>query len=315
MNTIRSAEREVKGEIMKTDVFVKIVSEERPQDELVRDIDTCFSMFRDFESRFSRFIPGNELAALNVSGEAVVSEELSDMLARSLEYYRATDGVFDPSILGMLIGEGYGESFGTSGFGTPGAPSGERIPFDAMELDRERLSVRKPQALAIDLGGIGKGYVVDQVAAFLRTKYRHFVVDAGGDMYCSGQDIERNLDAWAIEVEDPADPAKSLVMLALTDKAVATSGINRRRWMSAAGEKSHIIDPKGNGSVIGDILSVTVVADTVTDADVYAKTLLIMGTEKGLAFAEETGLAVLFASKDGGVIRNVALDKQVWKTA
>jgi thiamine biosynthesis lipoprotein len=310
---MRTAEREVRGEIMKTDVFVKIVSEDHPQDELERDVDTCFSMFREFESRFSRFIPGNELAALNAAEEMVVSAELFDMLSRSIGYYRKTDRMFDPSILRTLIGEGYGESFGTPGFGKAGESSDDRIPFDSVELDRDRLLVRKSKALTIDLGGIGKGYVADRVTGFLGMKYRHFVIDAGGDMYCSGTDVERGLDAWAIDVENPVDPAKSIAMLALSDRAVATSGVNRRKWTTESREKSHLIDPMGRESVKGDILSVTVVAGSVTDADVYAKSLLIMGVEKGMVFAEREHLAALFVMKDGAVRKNDPFETFIWE--
>ncbi len=310
---ISSVEREVTKEIMRTDVFVKIVSEEHPQEELKRDLDTCFSMFRAFEARFSRFIPGNELSVLNAAEEISVSPELFDMLSLSVGYHRGTGGIFDPGIFRILVSEGYGESFGALGFGTVLDMSGDRTSFGAMELDRERQLVRKPAGLKIDLGGIGKGYIVDQVVAFLRVKYRHFVVDAGGDMYCAGADALRGLDAWAIEVEDPADSERSLAMLALSDRAVATSGTNRRKWATGTGEKSHLIDPKEGKSVTGDIVSVTVVADSTTDADVYAKVLLIMGAEKGMIFADRERLAALFAMRDGSVRKNGRFDGHIWK--
>lgn len=312
---MKTVEREVRGEIMKTDVYVKIVSEHYSSAELEADLDTCFTMFREFESRFSRFREGNELARLNASKESAVSPELFDMLLRSQTYYKETSGWFNPGILPALIGEGYGGSFGSSGFGVPETASGRTPSFNAVGLDAKTLTVRKPEAVKIDLGGIGKGYVVDRVADVLRRKYRNFIVDAGGDMYCAGRDVERNLDAWAIEAEDPTDPSRSLAMVALSDRAVATSGINRRKWEVEGVEKSHLIDPMSGKSAANGILSVTVVADTTTAADVYAKTLLLMGAEAGMAFAAQKGIAVMLVEKGGSIKRNDFFEAILWRTA
>jgi len=90
-------------------------------------------------------------------------------------------------------------------------------------------SVRKPRDVAIDLGGIGKGYIVDQVADELSKKYAHGIVDAGGDMRIMGKNREQNLDYWAIDVENPFDATRALAVLLLSECAVATSGTNRRK--------------------------------------------------------------------------------------
>lgn len=310
---MNAVEREMRGEIMKTDVYVKIVSEHFPSAELETDLDTCFMMFRDFEARFSRFQEGNELARLNASEESVVSLELFDLLSQSRTFYEETSGRFDPSILPMLIREGYGASFGSIGFGVPGAVSGKTSSFDTVSLDAKTLTVRKPESMKIDLGGIGKGYIVDRVADVLGKKYRDFVVDAGGDMYCAGRDVERDLRAWAIGVEDPMDLSRSLAMVALSDHAVATSGINRRKWAVDQSEKSHLIDPMSGKSVVGDIVSVTTIANTTLSADIYAKTLLLMGIERGMIFAKQKNLAVMFVEKSGGIKKNDLFETMLWK--
>ena len=63
----KQQEREVKGEIMRTDVFIQVFSETRDAESMEADLDRAFRMFRDFESRFSRFREESELSALNRS--------------------------------------------------------------------------------------------------------------------------------------------------------------------------------------------------------------------------------------------------------
>ncbi len=317
MQPLKSATREVKGEIMKTDVFVRVFSSSHEADEMESDLDTCFRMFRDFSERFSRFREESELCRLNASEDMQVSPECFELLETCRFYHEKTGGIFDPAVLPILEREGYSESFDprhthVSSAGRAAAFSAPRHTFRDVVLAPD-FHVRKPLALRIDFGGIGKGYIVDQITDFLKRKYRHFIVDAGGDMYVSGEDLGHGYRWWAIDIEDAHNKARSVDTLLLSDRSVATSGTNRRIWHIAGEEKSHLIDPITMKSTRSGVLSVTVVGAHATEADVYAKTLLLLDRERGLKFAQANGLAAYFIGKDGTITVSDAFARYLWK--
>ena len=278
------------------------------------DVENALGMFRGFESRYSRFRPESELSIFNSGSGMEVSPELFSLLERSSDWFRETDGVFDPSILSSLEAEGYDASFGNDRFGT--AHIGENVTrrsrFDEVALGPGHF-VRKPPSLRIDLGGIGKGYIVDRVAEHLARTYDHVFVDAGGDIRTHGADMEEGYDFWAVDIEDPSGKGDSLATLLLRDRAVATSGTYRRRWTTSEGEKHHLIDPKTGHSAETDLAAVTVVAESAERAEVYSKTLCILGSESGLRHAETNRIPALFVTKDDGTMYTGHMESYIWK--
>lgn len=314
--TWKKCEREVRGEIMRTDVFVQIFSEVRDDGQMENDVDRAFDMFRDFESRFSRFREGNELAALNQSSEYQVSDDLLRMLLLCQEYFEETNGIFDPTVLPVLEREGYHSSFGTKNFGVPMKwGTDPSFSFSDIHIDHASQTVSKPADCRIDLGGIGKGYIVDCVSEMLSLNYQDFIVDAGGDMYVSGRNQTTRFPYFAIDIENPLEEGGSAGLLLLSDQAVATSGVNRRRWQSNGQEKSHLIHKERGANVVGDILTATVLASSSVRADIMAKTCCILGKEQGGIFAQKNHIPAIFLLKDGTIELNEYIKPYLWKDA
>ena len=307
-------EREVAGEIMRTDVFVQVFSESRDERLMEADLDRAFEMFRSFESRFSRFREENELADLNQSTVCRVSDDLLEIMLLCQRYYKETGGIFDPTILPILEQEGYQSSFGTENFGVRiGGKSNRRYTFADIQIDTLTQTISKPLDCRIDLGGIGKGYAVDCVARMLSEYYQDFLVDAGGDMYASGKNHGDHLPYFAIEIENAFEEKARAALLLVSDQAVATSGVNRRRWQSEGKEKSHLIDVEKSESVMGNILTATTIAFSTVDADVMAKTLCILGRERGWSFAQRNRLPAFFLMKNGTIQINEFMKPFLWE--
>lgn len=308
MNPWRGAEREEKGTIMKTDIFIRLISDIYKKEEIERDVARSFQMFRDFAKRFSRFETESELSLFNNSQGGEVTSELFFLLKECVRFFTETAGIFDPSILPVLEKIGYGSNaLRESATGT------EKPTIAQLIFDEAAQSVYKPRDLLIDLGGIGKGYIVDRVADELSQKYAHGIVDAGGDMRILGKNHEQRLNYWAIDVEDPSDVSKSLATLLLSECAVATSGINRRKWRHRGRNYHHLIDPERQTSAETGIVQVTVIASRAVEADVFAKTFLILGRDRGQRFAEERNIPALFVTEDRQVIKNVLFQQYEWK--
>ncbi len=114
------------------------------------------------------------------------------------------------------------------------------------------------------LGGIAKGYIIDQMAQFLRAVgYQHFLINAGGDIWAENK-LRRH--AWKIELE--SFPAPLCVM----QGALATSGTSERG--------QHIFDPHSGKPVETNDHSVTVFANTADTADALATAVYAAGPNK-----------------------------------
>ena len=253
-------------------------------------------IFHDIEARFSRFRPESELSLLNArAGEAcTVSPQLLQILEGAVYFHRLTGGIFDPAILPDLEAAGYDRSFEfVAASSTTAVARTERRPASIADLqfDRQRLTVTAPAHLRIDLGGIGKGYAVD-AAAHVLMPARDFLINAGGDIFASGNSSEGA--GWPVAVSDPFDEECDLDVVVLHDEAVATSTIARRRWERGGKWHTHLIDPRSGLSVENDVVSVTVIAPTAIEADVYAKTALLLGVTDGARFLEKRGAEGLF---------------------
>jgi len=258
-------------------------------------------VFHDIDERFSRFRPSSELCRLNeMSGrEVAVSAEMFHLLDLCQRFCRLSGGLFDPAILPDLESAGYDRSFElvpqeANARGADVPRSGGSIAGVAMNHDAR--TVRAPAGVRLDLGGIGKGYAIDRAAQALRPA-ADFLIDAGGDIFASGDGPDG--DGWVVAVADPLDEETNLDVVRLRGQALATSTVMRRRWQRDGRWLHHLIDPRTGEPALSGALSVSVIARTAVEADVFAKAALLLGPEAGGRFLDAQGAYGLFALADG----------------
>lgn len=250
-------------------------------------------IFRRNEKIFSRFDPQSELSGLNdnLGQERKISEKMSAVLKLVGDYHRRFPKCFDPRILASLEAAGYDRDFKSldldlSGIGAedPG-PILRRFDED-IRLDAVRRIVMLEKR--IDLAGIVKGWTVDEAAQHLLDKgHNNFIVEAGGDMFVAGQESPGK--SWTIDIEGVGER----IVLLLKDEGIATSGISRRKWRRGQERCHHLIDPGSPRNFSYDLKSVTVIADSATEADVLAKVIFLLGRLEGLKLAAESGIKCL----------------------
>ncbi len=292
---------------MNTDILCEILYHQKGKVQAEACMKQVFLMLREFEQAFSRFRKDNELWNFNHSQGGVLSQELFSILSCAQYFHSMTDGLFDPSILPLLENEGY-----TSKLYTPTGLT-HQGNFSQLSLNNATLSVEKPPDLMIDLGGIGKGYIVDKVAAYLSLHFENFLIDAGGDIYVHGINKKEGYPYWAVEIEHPDTKNDPVGLLLLKDIAVATSGRNRRHWVQGNEIKHHIIDPRTAKSASSDFLSVTVIAASTISADILAKTLFISGKKDAPRLAEKFQIPAIFIETTGTITINSYAQPYVWK--
>lgn len=124
-------------------------------------------------------------------------------------------------------------------------------------------------SVRLDPSGVVKGWAVSGAAALLEElDATDFCLSAGGDMVCRTQDPES--PGWRVGVEDPRSPSHLVAIVPVRDGGIATSGLAHRG--------AHIRDPR-TGAVPGALASVTVVAPTLTWADIDATAAFVLGTD------------------------------------
>ena len=254
-----------------------------------------------YEARFSRFLPNSELQQLCYAdgAEFVASAEMFEVLSLAGRFWRETDGLFDPLIRPNLEAAGYDRTFSevARDGGQTVAAKTRRASFGSVDLDVQRHTVRLPRGATVDLGGIAKSWIVDRISELLDANGDH-LVDIGGDIVARGAGPDGSA-GWPVSVADPLLPERDLCLLRLHDQAIATSTTMKRRWLREGRWLHHIIDPRTGGPSESDLLQVSVLAPTAVEADVYAKTALILGAEAGLPWLRRRELPALLVTTSG----------------
>lgn len=218
--------------------------------------------------RFSRFVAGSELSRLNAAEGrwADVSPELEGILRAALEAYEVSGGLVHAGVLGSMLAIGYSRPFreGPTAAVLAGVAPPPPLP-DLLDVEPGRARLRA--GAGVDLGGIAKGWLADRLAAELG---ENCLVNLGGDLFARGGGPDG--EGW------PVGFGPTTVLL--RDQGAATSGTRRRAWRSGRDRLHHLIDPRSGRPSSSDLTEVSVVALSAVDAEVHAKTALLLGSER-----------------------------------
>ncbi len=295
--------------LMGTRFEIRVVGTDRDRAE--RAMAAAFAEVARVEALLSEWRGESEISEVNRrggSGPVEVGPELLEVLWRAIEVAALTGGAFDPTF--ASCGHLYS-------FREERIPTEEeleeclpRIGYEAVEVDRERSTVTlSGEGVRLGIGGIGKGYGVDQAAAVLRARgFRDFLVDGGGDLLVAGMKRGR---PWEVGVADPRRPGEGLTRVVVRDRAVVSSGDYERYFERDGVRHHHILDP-ATGRSASRSVAVTVVAGDATMADALSTGLFVLGPEQGLAVVEELeGVEALFVGADLEVVMSTGMGRHV----
>ena len=275
------------------------------------------ALFRDVEQALSRFNPNSELCHLNdrAGSWVTVSRTLWEVLHAALDYAEETGGLFDPTILNTLKSAGYNRSFSTIGRGGQAEAQPLSQPsahWQDIQRDPSKHRVWLPPGLGLDFGGIAKGYTA-QWAAQLLGLWGPSLVEAGGDVVAG--DPPSGLEGWPVAIASPrvdeSEPTTTVANLFVANGAVATSGIDHRQWLVNGKPAHHIIDPRTGEPAVTDALTVSVLAPSGTEAEVWAKVGLILGIEGGLDALNERRIPTLIIDQQYQLHINELMEGQL----
>ena len=258
--------------------------------------------FEEWEQALSRFRLDSELTLLNQTHDIPVrvSKTLWDVFDTARKAEQLTNGLVTPTLLGAILEAGYDRPFDQLPHQTssaPAAPIAASQTLGALTVDEMTRSITLPFGISLDFGGVAKGWSAHQAMTRLQAD-GPALVDAGGDIAMSGPRLDGS--PWQIGIADPFHPNTEIEILSVNKGGVATSGKDRRNWVRNGVQQHHIIDPFTNRPAESDLLTVTVVAPDVMQAEAAAKAAFILGSKPGLEWIEsQINFAGLFILENG----------------
>ena len=226
----------------------------------------------------------SEIAKLNAAGGAdvTVSPEVYRLLEDAVYYSEKFAGYFDVTISPLVSLWG----FYTDVFAVPDdteiAESLTRVDYHFVNL-KENLTVSLDGGAQIDLGAIAKGYATEQVRAiFENYGIENALIDLGGNILTLGD--KQGASLWRIAVQNPFDSAVQLCTLAVSNKALVTSGSYQRYFEQNDVRYHHIMDPQTGAPAESDLVSVTVITEDALYADALSTSLFVMGFDRAASY-------------------------------
>jgi thiamine biosynthesis lipoprotein len=229
----------------------------------------------------SDYRPDSELSQVNehaLERPVKVSREFFDLLSACLDYSRRSEGSFDITVGALMRVWGFYKGSGHLPHHAEVAAALEHVGYRHVILDAQAQTVRFDKAgLALDPGGVGKGYAVDKMVGVLKDSGIDSALVSGGGSSIYGMGAPPD-DArgWYVKIRDPWDRNKKAAEIYLRDQSLSTSG-NYEKFFRAEGKLySHIMDPRSGYPAQG-VVAVSVLAPKTLDSEVWAKPYYILG--------------------------------------
>lgn len=280
-------------DMMGTFVSVTIVAGDAK--EACRIINLAFKEMYRLSNLLSVYNEASEVSTLNTYGYCrAASPETIEILKKALCFCEITEGAFDITVLPVLKVWKESARVGRSPSDFEIAKALELVNYRSINVEGNNIRFARA-GMGIDLGGVAKGYVIDKGIEVLSCAgVARALIDGGGDIRVIGGTKET---PWRIGVRNPTNRRSLIAILELCSQAVATSSPYRRKVKD-------IIDPRSGRPVRG-ILSSTVVADKLAEADALATCMLVLGMEKGMELVESLrNVAALVVTEEGLVVRS-----------
>lgn len=270
-------------DLMGTSVSVELWHDDAVVGE--RLVAEVIAEYRRIDQLMSTYREASEISRVNregAIGPIMISEELYDLVARSLEISGRSDGAFDISY------ESVGYLYDYRARRQPdSAEIAEALPgidYQSIALDPDRSTIEFARpGMRINLGGIAKGYAVERAAQWLvRHGVTHAVLNAGGDTRVLG---DRRGQPWVVGIRNPRSEEDVVTRIPLVNEAISTSG-DYERFFEENGERvHHIINPR-SGRPTEELMSVTVIGPDAVLTDALSTTVFVLGLDRGLVLIE-----------------------------
>lgn len=274
----------------------------------------CESIVKQIEQKKTK----ENMVKYSIRQDGSITFEISALLERivkkGLEYSKKSDGRFDIAIEPV-------SSLWDFTVKKPTVPDEQKIEkalayvdYQKIALDDQKLTFQMP-GMGIDLGGIAKGFIADELKAYLEKKgVKSAVIDLGGNVLCIGKKDPKT--PFHIGIQQPfADRNETIAAVSVDGLSIVSSGIYERYFKTKDGTLyHHILNPKTGYSYDNDLMAVTILSKKSVDGDGLSTSCFAMGKKEGLAFINNIdGVEAVFITKDEKMHYSKGFSKYLYK--
>ncbi len=178
------------------------------------------------------------------------------------------------------------------------ARAAELVDYTRMQLDGNTVTL--PEGMMIDLGGIAKGYIADQVKEYLKGRgVQYAILSFGGNIVAIGKE-KPDGTPWKVGIQDIDKPTGEHMLVSLNrGGSTVTSGIYERGFTLDGVRYHHLLSAETGWPVQNELASVTIFSESSMEGDALSTTAYVLGTEKGMELIESLeGIEAVFIARD-----------------
>jgi thiamine biosynthesis lipoprotein len=269
-------------------------------------ITAAFERIRQIETTVGQdeFSDLSRLASQAGGRPVKVSNDTWQILCLAAKYWQKTDGAFDITVNPLVELWGFGYD-GQGNLPSPAAIKAAlpRVGSDKLQLFPEKKEVRlaKP-GMSLTVGGIAKGYAVEEAAKLLKAKgVKNAMINAGSSIKVIGDGPSGR--GWRIGVENPRKTGRIIGTIILrSGEAIGTSADNKRFIIKDSQRYSHIIDPRNGWPAREKMALVTVVTENAATADIITKALFLNDPDWSMKYLAKENLRAVLINTRGKVL-------------
>ncbi len=272
----------------------------------------AFQEMKRIETLMSPWIDSSDVTRINRSAGkewVKVSPETMEVIKKAKEISELSEGGFDITVAPLVDLWRKAREKKTPPSMEDVKGKSDLVNFKNIGIDPEGKVFLKKKDMAIDLGGIAKGYAVDRAFKLLKSLgYKNLIVNAGGDLRVGGT---KNKQPWSIGIQNPRESQEILARISVSDTAIATSGDYEKYFIFQGKRYHHIFNPK-DGFPTEDSQSVTIIAKDCITADGLATAVFVLGAEKGYSLCRKLeGVDCIIVDKEGKTIFSPGLKDRI----
>lgn len=303
------------GFALGTYINIKLYDSKKVDDEILAE---GFRLFYEYEQMISAHRPDSDIDQINQSAGlsgVIVSEEVAHLITQSQHYYEQSEGLFDISI-GALV------TLWNIGSDEAAVPSFdliddalEKVDFRKVQWNEENREIFLPhKGMQIDMGGIAKGYIADQVKAyFMDHGISHGILNVGGNVIVIGE--KPHVGPWRIGIRDPqGTPSDTICGVTITDCSVVSSGVYERFFEQDGVRYHHILNPFTGFPEDNELLSTTIISKYSIDGDALSTSTFLLGLNRSSQLIDSlSDVEAIFVTKDHQIFVTHGLASQVFQ--
>ena len=274
--TSQNNEQKYTSELFAMDTYMEITAY---GDNAKEAVAKASARINELDGMLSTGNSDSEVSKLNSEKKLKLSEDVGNIMERSLEISESTGGVFNPAIYPIMQLWG----FDTKNYKVPNKKELEstlkNINESKIKYDSKTRVAKLDKKMKIDFGGIAKGYTSSEVMkVFKDNGIESGLVSLGGNVQALGAKPDGS--KWKVAVQNPDSNESYIGVIEIADKAVITSGGYERYFKKDGKTYHHIIDPATGYPADSGLKSVTIISSDGTLADGLSTSLFIMGIDK-----------------------------------